>query len=75
MLNLRILEWRMTEERLKAELIEVERECASIVDRFEQLDRTPTEAEREQRRLDFLATRKRLGQLDNQLLELKCARL
>jgi hypothetical protein len=72
MLSLLILELRMTEERLKAELVAAERECETIVGRFEHLDREPTLQEREDRRLDFLASRKRLGELDNRLLELRC---
>jgi hypothetical protein len=72
MLSLLSLEFRMTEERLKAELIAAERECETIVGRFDHLNREPTLEEREERRLDFLASRKRLGELDNRLLELRC---
>jgi hypothetical protein len=72
MLSLLSLEFRMTEERIKAELIAAEKECQTIVGRFDHLDRAPTLEEREERRLDFLASRKRLGELDNRLLGLRC---
>ena len=65
---------RMTEERLKAQLIALNSQCEQIVGRFDELGREPTPEEREVRRADFLATRKRLGELDNQLLGLKCRR-
>ena len=67
-------ETRMTEERLKAQLIALNGQCEQIVGRFDELGREPTPEEREVRRADFLATRKRLGELDNQLLGLKCRR-
>lgn len=67
-------ESRMTEERLKAQLLALQSQCEAIVGRFDQLEREPTPEEREIRRSDFLATRKRLGELDNQLLGLKCRR-
>jgi hypothetical protein len=65
---------RMTEERLKAQLLALQSQCDAIVGRFDRLEREPTPEEREVRRADFLATRKRLGELDNQLLGLKCRR-
>jgi hypothetical protein len=65
---------RMNEERLKAQLLALQGQCEAIVGRFDELGREPTPEEREARRADFLATRKRLGELDNQLLGLKCRR-
>jgi hypothetical protein len=75
MIDFRILEGRMSEERLKAQLSAAERECDSILTRFEYLGREPTVAERDARRLDFLATRKRMGELGNKLLTLRCSKL
>jgi len=74
MLDMHSIEMRMTEERLKAELVEAEEECAFILDRFDHLNRAPTPQEREARLTDFLASRKRLGELGNQLLGLRCPR-
>ncbi len=70
--DLRIFHLRMTEERLKAQLIAAQRECDQIVGRFDHLGRVPTDEERDARRRDFLASRQRLGQLGNQLLVLRC---
>ena len=67
-------ESRMTEERLKAQLLALQSQCEEIVGRFDQLGREPTPQEREVRRAEFLVTRKRLGELDNQLLGLRCRR-
>lgn len=72
MLDARLFFGRMTEERLKAQLDAARRECDAIVARFDHLGREPTLEEREVRRLDFLATRKRLGEIDSQLLTLRC---
>jgi hypothetical protein len=66
---------RMTEERLKAQLIALQSQCEAIAGRFDHLDREPTPLERDTRRADFLAARKRLGELDNQLLGLACRKL
>jgi len=74
MLALHSLQIFVTEDRLRAELLAAERECESIVGRFDNLGRAPTDAEREARRLDFLASRKRLGALGTQLLQLRCPR-
>lgn len=72
MLDARILFGRMTEEHLKTQLDAALRECDAIVSRFERLGREPTLEEREVRRLDFLASRKRIGEIDSQLLTLRC---
>jgi hypothetical protein len=72
MLDARIIFGRMTEERVKAQVDAEERHCEAIVARFDQLGREPTLEEREVRRLDFLASRKRLGELGSQLLTLRC---
>jgi hypothetical protein len=72
MLHVRIPGTRKSEGRIKAEMAAVERQCESIVARFDALQRAPTAAEREARRLDFLAGRKRLGELGTELLALRC---
>ena len=72
MLNVRIPGFPKSEGRIKAEMAAAEEECASIVARFEELDRAPTLAERDARRMDFLATRQRLGKLETELLALRC---
>jgi hypothetical protein len=72
MLNMRIPGMRKSESRIRAEMAEVESLCQLIVTRFDGLGRAPTLAERDARRLDFLASRKRLGELDTELLALKC---
>lgn len=69
-----IIEARMSEERLKSQLAAAQTECDRIVGRFEHLDREPTLEERDARRTDFLASRKRLGELRSKLLVLKCAK-
>ena len=74
MLDVRIFQSRMTEERLKAQLIAVENECEAILGRFDTLGREPTAEERDARRSDFLASRRRFGELGNQLLVLKCSK-
>lgn len=43
-------ECRMTEERLKAQLLALQSQCEAIVGRFDQLEREPTPEEREVRR-------------------------
>ena len=65
---------RMTEERLKAQLLALQSQCEAIAGRFDELGREPTAQERETRLADFITARKRLGELDNQLLGLKCRR-
>jgi hypothetical protein len=72
MLDLKSIESRMTEERIKAELTAAQAECDCIIGRFDHLDRLPTAEEREARLSDFLKSRKRLGELRNRLLELRC---
>jgi len=73
MFHMRIPGMRKSESRIKAEMAEVEDLCQSIVTRFDGLERTPTLAERDARRLDFLTNRKRLGELGTELLALKCS--
>jgi hypothetical protein len=73
MLSMKIPGIRKSESRIRAEMVAVERQCRSILARFEALEREPTLAERDARRLDFLAGRKRLGELGTELLELKCS--
>lgn len=72
MLHVRLPGLRKSESRIRAEMAAVERQCESIIARFEGLDRAPTVAEREARRLDFLANRKRLGELGTELLAMHC---
>lgn len=72
MLHVRIPGIRKSEGHIKAEMAAVERQCESIIARFDALGRAPTAAEREARRVDFLATRKRLGELGTELLALRC---
>lgn len=66
---------RKSESRIKAEMAAVEDQCVSILERFDRLGREPTLAERDARRIDFLAGRKRLGELGTELLELRCSDL
>lgn len=73
MLRMRIPGIRKSEGRIRAEMAAVESECLSILARFEGLGRAPTLAERDARRVDFLAGRKRLGELGTELLALKCS--
>jgi hypothetical protein len=73
MFNMRIPGVRKSETRIKIEMAEVESQCLSILARFDGLGREPTLAERDARRTDFLAGRKRLGELGTELLELKCS--
>ena len=70
MLDTQSLERRMTYERMKDELAAVERECDEILGRFEVLGRQPTAAEREARRMAYLANRARLSEVGNRLLDL-----
>jgi hypothetical protein len=73
MFSMRIPGVRKSEGRIRAEMAEVESLCQSIATRFDGLDRAPTLAERDARRSDFLAGRKRLGELGTELLALKCS--
>lgn len=73
MLSMKIPGMRKSESRIRAEMAAVESQCRSILARFETLERAPTLAERDARRTDFLAGRKRLGELGTELLELKCS--
>ncbi len=73
MFNMRIPGMRKSESRIKAEIAEVENLCQSIIARFDELERVPTLAERDARRMDFLASRRRLGELGTELLALKCS--
>jgi hypothetical protein len=73
MFSMRIPGMRKSESRIRAEMAEVESLCQMIATRFEGLGRAPTLAERDARRLEFLAGRKRLGELDTELLELRCS--
>jgi hypothetical protein len=73
MFSMRIPGMRKSENRIRAEMAEVESLCRSIATRFDGLGRTPTLAERDARRSDYIAGRKRLGELGTELLELKCS--
>jgi hypothetical protein len=73
MFSMRIPGVRKSESRIRAEMAEVENLCRLIVARFDGLGRAPTLAERDARRLDFVASRKRLGELGTELLALKCS--
>ncbi len=73
MLSMRIPGVRRSENRIKAEMAEVEIRCRLLAERFNGLGREPTLAERDARRVEFLASRKRLGELDTELLALKCS--
>jgi hypothetical protein len=73
MISMKIPGVRKSESRIKAEMAAVEDQCVSILARFDGLGRTPTLAERDARRIDFLAGRKRLGELGTELLELRCS--
>lgn len=70
MLDTQSLVRRMTYERMKDELAAVERECDLILGSFDALDRRPTSAEREVRRLAYLDNRARHRQVGDQLLDL-----
>lgn len=72
MLDARTLSIRMAEERIKSEMAAVEKECTEILNRFDQQDHELSVEERMLRRLEFLANRRRLGQLGAELLDLKC---
>jgi hypothetical protein len=67
MLDTQSLEWLMACERLKDEAVAVEKQCESILGRFEHLEREPTSAERDARREAYLANRERLHALNGQL--------
>jgi hypothetical protein len=73
MLSMRIPGMRKSESRIKAEMAKVESLCQAIATRFDSLGRAPTLAERDARRIDYIAGRKRLGELGTELLELKCS--
>jgi hypothetical protein len=73
MFSVRIPGVRKSESRIKAEMASVESQCLSILARFDELGREPTLAERDARRIDYLAGRKRLGELGTELLELRCS--
>ncbi len=73
MLSMRIPGMRRSEGRIKAEMAEIEGRCRLISERFDRIGRAPTLAERDARRSDFLASRKRMGELDTELLALKCS--
>jgi hypothetical protein len=75
MFSMRIPGIRKSESRIRTEMAAVEGQCLSILARFDALGRVPTLAERDARRIDFLAERKRLGELGSELLELRCASL
>lgn len=64
MLDAQSLEWLMACERLKDEVIAVEKQCESILGRFEHLQREPTAAERDERRQAYLDNRARLRALN-----------
>lgn len=71
MLDGNTLSIRMAEERIKSEIAAVEKECAEIMERFDHKDHELSAEERTMRRLEFLANRRRLGQLGSDLLELR----
>lgn len=73
MLDGKTLSIRMAEERIKSEMAAVEQECAEIMDRFDHQDHELSPEERTLRRLEFLANRRRLGELGAELLQLRCA--
>jgi hypothetical protein len=64
MLDTQSLEWLMACERLKDEVVAVEKQCESILGRFEHLERQPTAAERDARRDAYLENRARLHELN-----------
>lgn len=74
MLDGKTLSIRMAEERIKSEIAAVEKECADIMDRFDHKHRELSADERTLRRIEFLANRRRLGQLGAELLELRFAK-
>ncbi len=67
MLDRQSLEWLMACERLKDEVSAVEKQCESILGRFEHLGREPTMAERDARREAYVDTRAHLSALDNEI--------
>lgn len=67
MLNTQSLEWLMACERLKDEVTAVEKQCESILGRFEHLQREPTAAERDARRQAYLDNRARLRALNSSI--------
>ncbi len=75
MFSMRFPGIRKSERRIRAEMAAVEDQCLSILARFDGMERAPTLAERDARRIDFLAERKRLGELGTELLELRCSSL
>ena len=67
MLDRQSLEWLMACERLKDEVIAVEKQCESILGSFEHLQREPTAAERDNRREAYLDNRARLQELAGEI--------
>ena len=67
MLDRQSLEWLMACERLKDEVVAVEKQCESILGRFEHLQREPTLAERDDRREAYLENRDRLQVLNGEI--------
>ena len=70
MLDTKSIEMRMAYLRMKDELAAVEQECERILGCYDTLDREPTCAEREARRLAYLENRARYREVGNQLLDL-----
>lgn len=67
MLDTQSLEWLMACERLKDELVAVEKQCEKILRGFEHLQREPTAAERDARREAYLANRAQLYALNGEI--------
>jgi hypothetical protein len=67
MLDRQSLEWLMACERLKDEVIAVEKQCESILGSFDHLQREPTAAERDHRREAYLDNRARLQELSGEI--------
>ena len=67
MLDRQSLEWLMACERLKDEVVAVEKQCESILGSFEHLQREPTAAERDNRRGAYLENRARLQELAGEI--------
>lgn len=70
MLDSQSLQWLMARERLKDEVNAIERQCETIVHRFDELEREPTIAERDSRRHDFMDNRARLSALIGEIGEI-----
>jgi hypothetical protein len=67
MLDTQSLEWLMACERLKDELVAVEKQCERILRGFEHLEREPTADERDARREAYLANQARLYALNGEI--------